>query len=125
MEIIYSKGVKNEMDRVNYYKIKCIALESFYCWIDQGSPYDIAVEQAMYYGYSMNELEEIITLITIATRFERSGKEITKSFETKLVEAIVRYDSLDLNQYNISEEEQHSLENSIEEIRKMLETIRR
>lgn len=113
------------MDRVNYYKIKCMALESFYCWVDQGSPYDIAVEQAMYYSYSMNELEEIITLITIATRFERSEKSITKSFEKKLVETIVKYDSLDLNQYNILEEEKHTLENNVEEVRKMLETIRR
>lgn len=102
-----------------------MALESFYCWVDQGSPYDIAVEQAMYYSYSMNEIEEIITLITIATRFERSGKKITKDFEKKLTETIEKYDSLDLNQYNISKEEQHSFMNNVEEVRKMLESIRR
>lgn len=111
------------MDKINYYKRKCIALESFYCWVDQGSSYNVAVEQAMYYSYTMSELDEIITLITIATRFERSGKEVTEKFAKKLTEIISKYDSLDLKQYDISEEEQRSLQNNVEEVRAMIKTI--
>lgn len=32
------------MKKINFYEKKCQALEIFYCWVDQGSEYDIAVD---------------------------------------------------------------------------------
>lgn len=61
------------MNKINFYQKKYEALETFYGWIDQGSKYDIAVEQSIYYSYKLEEINEIILNITIATRYSRSG----------------------------------------------------
>lgn len=63
------------MKRINFYQKKYEALETFYGWIDQGSEYDIAVEQSVYYNHGLDEIEEIILNITIATRYSRCGKK--------------------------------------------------
>lgn len=47
------------MKRINFYQKKYEALEIFYGWIDQGSEYDIAVEQSVYYNHGLDEIEEI------------------------------------------------------------------
>ena len=47
------------MKRINFYQKKYEALETFYGWIDQGSEYDIAVEQSVYYNHGLDEIEEI------------------------------------------------------------------
>ena len=65
------------MERINFYEKKCQALEIFYCWVDQGSEYDIAVEQSLYYNSRLPEIDKIILNITIATRYARCGKIIS------------------------------------------------
>lgn len=51
------------MKRINFYQKKYEALETFYGWIDQGSEYDIAVEQSVYYNHGLDEIEEIKVLM--------------------------------------------------------------
>ena len=44
--------------------------------IDQGSEYDMAVEQSIYYNHGLEEIDEIILNITIATRYSECGENI-------------------------------------------------
>lgn len=67
------KSVK--MNKINFYQKKYEALETFYGWIDQGSEYAVAVEQSIYYNHGLEEIDEIIFNITIATRYSRCGKK--------------------------------------------------
>lgn len=93
------------MSRINFYKIKYQALEAFYGWIDQGSEYDIAVEQSVYYNYGLEEMEEIIWNITVATRYSRCGKTISEQFKRRLETAISKVKILNLQEYGLSDEE--------------------
>lgn len=79
------------MEKVNYYKKKYEALEDFYTWVDQGSQYDVAVEQCIYYNKPMDGLDEVIFNVTIATRFARSGKAISDKFKNRLINIISKY----------------------------------
>lgn len=51
------------MKAINFYQKKYEALETFYGWIDQGSKYDIAVEQSIYYNHGLEEIDEVEALI--------------------------------------------------------------
>lgn len=104
------------MEKQNLFQKKYDALELFYGWIDQGSDYNVAVEQSIYYNKQLDELDEIILIITIATRFARCGKEITVKFKEKLNDVILKYKELDLDKYNLSEEEINILNEDIEEV---------
>ena len=105
------------MKKVNYYKKKYEALEDFYGWVDQGSQYDIAVEQSIYYNKPMDELDEVIFNVTIATRFARCGKAISDKFKNRLINTISKYKNLDLEEYSLSEEEINILNEEVEEIK--------
>lgn len=104
------------MGKVNIYKMKYEALESFYGWIDQGSKYDVAVEQSIYYSKKMDELEEIIFNITIATRFSRCGRIIPDHFKSRLEKSIIKYKNLDLEQYGLNNEEKIIFNEEVEEV---------
>lgn len=42
-----------------------VILKLFYGWIDQGSEYDIVVEQSIYYNHGLQEIEEVEALISV------------------------------------------------------------
>lgn len=93
------------MNRINFYQKKYEALEIFYGWIDQGSEYDVAVEQSVYYNHGLEEIEEIILNITIATRYSRCGKTISEQFKKRLETVISKVKTLNLHEYGLAEEE--------------------
>ncbi|MBD5550614.1 MAG: hypothetical protein HDQ96_05475 [Lachnospiraceae bacterium] len=93
------------MNNINFYQKKYEALETFYGWIDQGSEYDIAVEQSIYYNHGLEEIDEIILNITIATRYSRCGKKISEQFKKRLETAISKFKLLDLQEYGLTETE--------------------
>ncbi|MBR4083793.1 MAG: hypothetical protein IKK33_05870 [Lachnospiraceae bacterium] len=97
------------MKKINFYQKKCQALEIFYGWIDQGSEYDIAVEQSFYYNSGLEEIEEIILNITIATRYARCGKTIPEQFKKSLETTISKAKALNLNECGFSDEELKTL----------------
>lgn len=93
------------MSRINFYQKKYEAMEAFYGWIDQGSEYDIAVEQSFYYNHGLEEIEDIILNITIATRYSRCGKTISEQFKKRLESAISKVKTLNLQEYGLTDEE--------------------
>ena len=108
------------MSGINFYQKKYEALETFYGWIDQGSAYDVAVEQSIYYNHSLDEIDEIIFNITIAIRFSRSGRVISDTFKKRLENVILKYKSLDLKKYFMSDEEKMVLCEEIEEVKELI-----
>lgn len=100
---------------MNFYQMKCKALEIFYGWIDQGSEYDIAVEQSFYYNPGLEEIEEIILNITIATRYARCGKEISAQFKKRLESVIPKVKTINMNEYGLSDEEIRAFNEDIKE----------
>lgn len=71
------------MERLGFFEAKYTALESFYGWIDQGSSYEIAAEQSVYYDTGLREespFYNLILHIEIANRFVRSGRPIPSQF---------------------------------------------
>lgn len=91
-------------------------METFYGWIDQGSEYDIAVEQSVYYNHGLEEIEEIILNITIATRYSRCGKTISEQFKRRLETAISKVKTLNLQEYGLTDEEIKAFNEEAEEV---------
>ena len=96
------------------------ALETFYGWIDQGSEYDIAVEQSVYYNHGLEEIEEIIMNITIATRYSRCGKTISEQFKKRLETAISKVKTLNLQEYGLTDEEIKVFNEEVEEVEALI-----
>ena len=108
------------MKRINYYQKKYEALETFYGWIEQGSEYDIAVEQSVYYSHSLEEIEEIIWNITIATRYSRCGKTISEQFKKRLETVIYKVKTLNLQEYGLTDEEIKAFKEEVEEVETLI-----
>ncbi len=104
------------MNKFNFYKKKYEALENFYGWVDQGSNYEVAVEQSIYYCKPMSELDEVVMNITIATRFSRCGKEISNKFKKRLQNIILKYYTLNVENYGLTDDEINLLKEEIIEI---------
>lgn len=108
------------MNKVNFYQKKYEALETFYGWIDQGSEYDIAVEQSIYYNHGLEEIDEIILNITIATRYSRCGKTISEQFKRRLETTISKAKMLNLQEYGLTDEEIKVFNEEVEEVEALI-----
>ncbi|CAM2895347.1 deaminase domain-containing protein [Hathewaya histolytica] len=120
IEIIYKiKKIERRlylMNKYNFYESKFRTLESFYMWVEQGSTYDVAASQCMYYDQPQNELDEIVMSITIGTRFARCGKALGDDFKQVLKKKIESFNMLDLSKYNLNEEELKVFKEEISEV---------
>jgi hypothetical protein len=91
-------------------KLEC--LENFYSWVDEFyaerkvANYDLAVSKT-FANVSLNPLEKIIWYFTIISRFERNAMLLTKdsSLEIDARKALDDYKTLNLSEYNLSEED--------------------
>lgn len=108
------------MNKINFYQKKYEALETFYGWIDQGSKYDIAVEQSIYYNHGLEEIDEIILNITIATRYSRCGKTISEQFKRRLETIISKAKMLDLQEYGLTDDEIKVFNEDVEEVEALI-----
>lgn len=108
------------MEKLNIYAKKYQALESFYGWVDQGSDYNIAVEQSLYYDHNMEEIDKIIFNIIVATRFCRSGRKISEEFQSRLRDIIIRAKELEWQMHGLSDEEIEEINEEIEEAESLL-----
>lgn len=108
------------MKNINFYEKKYEALETFYGWIDQGSEYDIAVEQSIYYNHGLEEIDQIILNITIATRYSRCGKIIPEEFKKRLETTISKAKTLNLQEYGLTDEEIKIYNEEIEEVEALI-----
>ena len=109
-----------EVSRINFYQKKYEAFEIFYGWIDQGSEYDVAVEQSIYYNHGMTEIDEIILNMTIATRYSRCGRKISEQFKRRLETIISKYEMLNLIEYGLTDDEVEVFNEEIEEVRALI-----
>lgn len=108
------------MKKINYYQKKYDAMEIFYGWIDQGSEYDIAVEQSIYYNQGMEEIDEIILNITIATRFARCGKRISEQFRKHLEIVLHKAKMLNIKEYGLTDDEIKVFYEELEEVEALI-----
>ena len=111
------------MKDINFYQKKYEALETFYGWIDQGSEYAVAVEQSIYYNHGLEEIDEIILNITIATRYSRCGKTVSEEFKKRLETIIPKAKKLNLQEYGLIDEEIKVFNEEVEEIEALLGTL--
>lgn len=109
-----------KMKKINFYEKKCQALEIFYGWVDQGSEYDIAVEQSLYYNSRLPEIDKIILSITIATRYARCGKRISNPFRSSLKSVIPKAKELNFETYDFSEKEIKVFREEIQEAESLI-----
>ena len=108
------------MSKFNYYEKKLRILEQFYMWIEQGSTYHIAEGQSSAYLNPSSELEELLYPIVIARRFARIDKPIHSAFRNELEVILARFKSLDLEPYELSDDELKELKSELEEIKGFL-----
>lgn len=90
------------MKEINFFKARYYAMDIFYSWVDQGSPYDIAVDQGSEYNYWSDDIDEIMYYITIASRFARGGRQVSDRFKKTLEDIVPRARNLDLPQYGLT-----------------------
>lgn len=90
------------MEKVDFYKKRYEAMDLFYSWVDQGSEYDMAVDQGSYYSIWKDDFDEIMYYVTVASRFARGGRTLSKSFKETLEGIIQRARNLDLVQYGLT-----------------------
>ena len=108
------------MEKFNFYKKKYEALETFYGWVDQDSEYDTAVEQSIYYNHSLEGIDEIIFNITIAVRFARCGKTVSEQFKRRLEKILLKYRSLHLEDYCMTDEEMQVFTEEVNEVEALI-----
>lgn len=118
------------MIKVNYYKMKYLALDNFLLWVGHGSPYTTAWPQSLYYCYDLapetREVEEVVRIISMAVRLKKHGeplnvsKEHIKEIWEEILEAITAYDSLDLDGYCFTEEGFRDFAEAVEEARQYI-----
>ena len=108
------------MKKINFFEKKYYSLESFYGWVDQGSDYDLAIDQTLYYDHFTDKMEEIIENITIATRFARSGKELPKDFKESLKTIVAEAKAINLDEYEFSDKEKKVFKEDLEEIEALI-----
>lgn len=111
------------MKNINFYQKKYEALETFYGWVDQGSDYDIAVEQSIYYNHGLEEIDEIILNITIATRYARCEKIISENFKKRLENIISKAKILNLQDYGLTDEEISIFNEELVEVETLISMI--
>lgn len=111
------------MNKINFYQKKYEALETFYGWIDQGSDYDIAVEQSIYYNHNLEEIDEIILNITIATRYSRCGKKISDQFKKRLEVIISEYKEINLHEHGLADDEINVFNEEVEEVEALISSL--
>ncbi len=104
------------MKNINFYQIKYKTMETFYDWVDYGSEFDIAVAQTIHYTGPVEEIYEIIMLITIATRFERSGRKVDSSFKKDLEAILSKCKKLDFDEYTLTDYEKKMFKSEIREV---------
>lgn len=85
-------------------------------WIEQGSAYNVAFGQCIYYETQESELDDIVILITIGTRFARSNIPISDDNRLSLKKIIARFYQLDLKQFDLSEYEMEVLAEEVREV---------
>lgn len=109
--------------KTNYYKLKCEALETLYLWVDNGNPYNIAAEQSAYYSHVEHELWDIVLNITIANRFIKINQVIHNMLKERLDSCILKYKSLQLDQYGLTEEELLEFSEDVKKVEEYLHSI--
>lgn len=80
----------------------------------------MAVEQSIYYNKQIDELDEIIFNITMATRFSRCGKRISDKFKNRLENIISKYKNLNLEKYCLNDDVMTILNEEVEEIEELI-----
>lgn len=105
------------MSNYNFYERKLRTLESFYMWIEQGSSYNVAFGQCMYYNQPQNEFDKLLMAVTIATRFVRSKKSLPQEIIDMLSREILSYKSLNIGAYELKEEEIQVFEEELMEVK--------
>lgn len=101
------------MEQINIYKKRYRAIEAFYKWIDSGIDYDTAVELANHYSVIDNDIDDILLNVTITTRFERSGWDISESLKNRLKRLVPLAKEIDWQEYGLTEHEIKSLKEDI------------
>lgn len=104
------------MKNINFYQIKYKTMETFYDWVDYGSEFNIAAAQSMYYTGPMEEIYEIIMLITIGTRFARSGKKVSSYLKKDLKAILSKCKKLDFDEYTLTDYEKEMFKEEIKEV---------
>ena len=80
----------------------------------------LAVEQSIYYNHGLEEIDEIILNITIATRYSRCGRKISEQFKKRLEIIISKAKMLNLQEYGLTEMEITVFNEEIEEVEALI-----
>ena len=110
------------MSKSYYYERKLRILKEFNTLIKNGSTFDVAVDQCRSNNGYKNRLEEILVPIVIATRFFDMDKPIQFDFRNNLEVMIDKFESLDLEQFGLDENEIDDLSSEVKKIKRFVST---
>lgn len=99
-----------ELDDDTYYEYKWLAISGFYSYIDDGDDYELAMEKFLYYSRPLDDLDEMITALTLVARLQRRQHDIPKSILPAAQKAVNWYEKQHKYLRHLGKEEAADLE---------------
>ena len=82
---------KTTLNDESYYESKWIALEAFYSYVDQGDDYELAMERFLYDIHPSSDLDEMVMVLTLVSRFQRLQYDLPKCIVPEAHKAVKLY----------------------------------
>lgn len=79
----------------DYYEYKWLAISGFYWYVDDGDDYNLAMAKFLYYAHYYNrpidDLDHMVTVLTLVARLKRLQHEIPKDILPEAEKAVQLY----------------------------------
>ena len=105
---------------MNYFKKKCLVLEWFYHWIDQGQTYENAFSQVIHCLNREDKIDGIIYPIVMAERFARNYKELSPEMISCIKNAIEQFDELPKKSFDFTSEDFDEFNSDVNEAKALI-----
>ena len=75
----------------DYYEYKWLAISGFYSYVDDGDDYELAMAKFLYYDRPIDDLDHMVTVLTLVARLRRLQHDIPKDILPEAEKAVNLY----------------------------------
>ncbi len=90
---MFSFFMKSQADLKDedYYEYKWLAICGFYSYVDEGDDYALAMAKFLYYSRPLDDLDQMVTALTLVARLERLHQDIPEDILPEAQKAVSFY----------------------------------